>query len=509
MWTTEYTYDSLNRLTQEKITEGTTTTTTNYKYDKVGSLLSKDENGTKTSYSYNKLNQLVKETTNGVTTTYTYDENGSLILKSSSNNTSKYVWDEDNRLSKVTVTKNAVTSTEEYLYDYEGNRIQTTVNGSDVTKYLVDTTGELSQVIAELDSDNNEKAYYTLGQELISIGKNTKISYYCYDSHGNVRALTDENGKVTDTYTYNAYGELTKRTGTTDNSYLYCAQQYSVNTGLYYLRARYMNPETGSFISRDTYNGDYNSPITLHKYLYANANPITYSDPSGYMAAAVASARYNAQQLPVYLKILESAQKIVSLLNLRTLGFIAAETAIGLLTYGAISNADGIDINAKDIFDQILGKSILLVTTIKAGVIITHKALSDIKAKIPNGRVYQMAYVNSQGSLAKFGNKMNFEEALAALGCTGVINNLSGRFHFKKNSSLHEKYKENGNHWGIYAHSQSAAKALAIVTGCLEADESPDYRHGYAGPEFHGPGYYAHYHDFTHAFHIWYGSPIY
>ena len=55
-----------------------------------------------------------------------------------------------------------------------------------------------------------------------------------------------------------------------------------MNTGLYYLRARYMNPSTGTFISMDNYEGSIYDPVSLHKYLYANANPVMYTDPSGY-----------------------------------------------------------------------------------------------------------------------------------------------------------------------------------------------------------------------------------
>lgn len=45
-----------------------------------------------------------------------------------------------------------------------------------------------------------------------------------------------------------------------------------------------MNPSTGTFISMDKYQGTINDPISLHKYLYANANLVMYSDPTGYQS---------------------------------------------------------------------------------------------------------------------------------------------------------------------------------------------------------------------------------
>ena len=53
------------------------------------------------------------------------------------------------------------------------------------------------------------------------------------------------------------------------------------------------------------------------------------------------------------------------------------------------------------------------------------------------------------------------------------------------------------NNWGIYANNQDSAKALAVVFGNTDP------------PEVHESGYYGHYHDSTHSFHIWYGSPIF
>ena len=48
-----------------------------------------------------------------------------------------------------------------------------------------------------------------------------------------------------------------------------------------------MSTETGTFISMDTYEGSIYDPDSLHKYLYANGNPVKYNDPSGNFFSAV------------------------------------------------------------------------------------------------------------------------------------------------------------------------------------------------------------------------------
>ena len=86
---------------------------------------------------------------------------------------------------------------------------------------------------------------------------------------------------VTDKYEYDAFGNKFTVTGSTPNNYLYRGEQYDSDLGLYYLRARYYNPATGRFVSMDPENGIITDPKTLHKYEYANGDPVNLKDPTG------------------------------------------------------------------------------------------------------------------------------------------------------------------------------------------------------------------------------------
>ena len=276
--TVEYTYDNLYRLTSETITEGEKVTTYTYAYDNVSNRILKTVDGEETVYTYNALNQLLTEGE----ITYEYDLNGNTVRMISAEKTALYVYNADNRLIRSTVQSGNNVSVEEYKYDYAGNRIAKSSEG-EYTKYLLDVNGSLAYVLAEMDYDGTEKCFYTRGTDLVSQERDGKKSYYVYDGHGSVRALFNEDGKVTDKYTYDAFGNLISSVGSTKNDFLFAGEQFDPVTGLYYLRARYMNPSIGTFISMDSYDGSIDDPVSLHKYLYANANPVSNSDPSGYM----------------------------------------------------------------------------------------------------------------------------------------------------------------------------------------------------------------------------------
>jgi RHS repeat-associated protein len=96
-----------------------------------------------------------------------------------------------------------------------------------------------------------------------------------------VRQLTNSSGAVTDTYDYDAFGNVVNKTGTTPNNFLYRGEQYDPDLSLYYLRARYYNPATDRFLSRDPEQGNIAIPNTLHKYLYAGGDGVNYADPTG------------------------------------------------------------------------------------------------------------------------------------------------------------------------------------------------------------------------------------
>ncbi len=113
------------------------------------------------------------------------------------------------------------------------------------------------------------------------INSTLTTSFYGYDGHGSVRFLTNSAGAVTDSYDYDAFGNLINSTGSTPNNYLFAGEQFDAALGLYYNRARYYNNTTGRFWNMDGYEGQARAPASLHKYFYGAADLVNNSDPSG------------------------------------------------------------------------------------------------------------------------------------------------------------------------------------------------------------------------------------
>jgi len=85
----------------------------------------------------------------------------------------------------------------------------------------------------------------------------------------------------TDTYDYDAFGNLIHSTGTSYNNYLFAGEQFDPDLNLYYNRARYLNTSTGRFWNMDRDEGDDEEPLSLGKYLYAEGDAVNNVDPTG------------------------------------------------------------------------------------------------------------------------------------------------------------------------------------------------------------------------------------
>jgi len=140
---------------------------------------------------------------------------------------------------------------------------------------------------------------YTYGYERISQSQTLSHawtpSFYIYDGRGTVRMMASLAGTVTDTYEYDAFGNMLAKTGATPNVYLYRGERYDSDLKLYYLRARWYNPVTGRFMTRDPYSGSAYDPASLHRYNYARSNPSNFVDPSGRAALSEYALEFTNQ----------------------------------------------------------------------------------------------------------------------------------------------------------------------------------------------------------------------
>ena len=182
------------------------------------------------------------------------------------------------------------------VYDAEGNRIKK-VAGGVTTWYLVATVNPTGypQVVEEFTGSSPGSGtlsrVYGYGLDLLhqrQMPGNTP-NFYGYDGQGSVRFLVSTNGTITDKYVYDSYGNLIPGSSSivNTNAYRYTGEQWDADLGMYYLRARYYQPSVGRFWTRDTYEGDSSDPLSLHRYLYTQGNPVNGVDPSGHDFTAI------------------------------------------------------------------------------------------------------------------------------------------------------------------------------------------------------------------------------
>ncbi len=104
--------------------------------------------------------------------------------------------------------------------------------------------------------------------------------YYVHDGLGSVRQLSGATGEVVETYAYDPFG-VPLAEGSVPNPYRFTGETWDAEVELLYLRARYYQPATGRFVTRDPWPGDRLQPGSLNWYVYVQNNSVNYADPIG------------------------------------------------------------------------------------------------------------------------------------------------------------------------------------------------------------------------------------
>jgi len=257
--TTSYQYDDLYRLTRVDYPGSVFET---FDYDETGNRIQR----VTTDYAYNDADQLTSATTGGVVTTYTNDNNGNMTGRGSDS----FTYDHENRLTSATVGMNSFSAT------YDGDGLRAT---SDGTTWTWDAARGLPQVLSDGSTT------YVYGLDLISkTASGGARRYYAQDGLGTTVALSNTSGTSVGTAQYYAYGEQRTATGESAAPFEFAGEQRDASTGLYYLRARYYDPDAGRFITKDPWGGSQTSPVSLNPYAYSGNSPVQLIDPSGMCA---------------------------------------------------------------------------------------------------------------------------------------------------------------------------------------------------------------------------------
>ena len=282
---TGYSYDALGQLIQvndhSDTRSGENGTTWKYTYDLGGNILKKER------FAYNDT------TTPLETVTYTYGDanwrdkltavNGNAIAYDAignplSDGTWTYTWQNGRQLQKM--QKSGVTA--EFVYNADGLRVQKTVNGV-ATKYTLH-----GKNIVHMTSGTDELHFFYDAQNRPAVAVYNGTTYaYVKSLQGDIVAILDENGNTVVSYGYDAWGaplwctgELAETLGKVQ-PFRYRGYVFDEETGLYYLRSRYYNPQQLRWINSDNIIAVNSGFTAANNYVYCGNSPINRYDANG------------------------------------------------------------------------------------------------------------------------------------------------------------------------------------------------------------------------------------
>ncbi|MFT5052286.1 MAG: RHS repeat-associated protein [Chlamydiales bacterium] len=179
-----------------------------------------------------------------------------------------------------------------YTYDCFGRRISRTVDqggsGEMQTRYFHAAV----HVIEEQSAFGATLATYVHTDGIdnpLSMKRGSSETYFLADDLGSIVATTNAAGNVTERYRYGDFGAVTvlnpignpRSSSAIDNPLLFTGRRFDPETGLYYLRHRYLDPAIGRFTVRDPL-GIWGDTANLgNGYTYAGNRPTSLTDPFG------------------------------------------------------------------------------------------------------------------------------------------------------------------------------------------------------------------------------------
>jgi RHS repeat-associated protein len=266
-------YDVLNRLHTAAGNYGS------YKWmlDKVGNLKTLKIGSVTTTYTYttgtNQIATLKVGTNPAVTVTTNANGNIASIPPANSSTAATFSYDVTNRLSGVTGSPTAAT----FVYDAFGERYSKTNPSSSPTTYAYDFSGNL---LEETISGAVTDYVYLNGMPLAVFvpGGTSGTAYYVHtDRQGTPQLVTNSAQAAVWSTSYQPYGTTPTVVSSIVQNVRFPGQHFDLETGFHYNNARDYMPNLGRYLEADPmglFGG-------LNGFLYANANPATFIDPSG------------------------------------------------------------------------------------------------------------------------------------------------------------------------------------------------------------------------------------
>jgi len=283
-----YTYDWLDRL---KTASGGSLPTLSYTYDEEGNRLTKVENGVTTSYTVVNYNVL----TSDGTWSYAYDRNGNLAHKTKSTERWHYEFNALDQLTRVIreYKQGGQWRSEvkgEYWYDASGARAKTLEGGVE-THYVYFGHDPLYEKTVGTSSQT-DYVYVNGRLKAKLVGSDTY--YYFADALGSIRQVWKQGGNqpAFSVATYKPFGTPISPSGTEKVTYAgeLLVSATGPSPGLYYIGARWMDPELGRWLSLDPELGSLRYPQSLNRYVYVVNNPLRFTDPTGKLLNIIAAA---------------------------------------------------------------------------------------------------------------------------------------------------------------------------------------------------------------------------